>query len=354
MTGPARRRAASAPATMSIRRIAARTWGSGTRIPSVGRESGKEEFGVIVDRRDVASFGTERSAPAASVRADHWPVTGRAGRLALFALSAGGVAFTAVILRTGFQSGQFGGANDYTGTFAGVGDLVRAGGNPYASGFVYSPPIALVFAAISWMPIPVVSALVLGAEILALRYIVGSWLGVGLAGWFPLLAFELPLGNLNLVLGACIVAAVRGHGWAGITGGLIKLSPVLAIRDWRGAAWGLVIALLVTLPWLIFWPGWIRNLLAALPAGGVGGPMIPVLFAVRAVIAVGLLIIRRPWATALACVLAIPAFHYQTLLLLIVPIAVWFRGRQEGSAPADPAGGVGGAPSDPALAVMAG
>jgi hypothetical protein len=237
------------------------------------------------------------------------------------------LAFTALMLWIGFQSGQFGGTNDYTGTFAWVGDLVRAGGNPYASGFVYSPPVAIFFATISWLPVPLASALVLGAEIVALRYIAGSWLGVGLAGWFPLLAFELPLGNLNLVLGAFIVAAVRGHGWAGIAGGLIKLSPVLAIRDWRGAAWGLLVALVVTLPWLSFWPDWIRNLLAALPTGGVG-PMVPVPFAVRAMIAVGLLIARRPWATALACVLAIPSFHYQTLLLLIVPVAVWFRGRQ--------------------------
>ena len=253
------------------------------------------------------------------------PIAADRRRLALFGLSAGGVAFTGLILWVGYQTGQFGGGNDYSETFAGVGDTIRSGGNPYAMGFVYSPPIALLFAAISWLPVPVANALVLGAEVLALRHIAGSWTGVGIAGWCPLLAFELPLGNLNLVLGACIVATVRGYGWAGIAGRLIKLSPILAVRDWRGAAWGCLVAFLVTVPWLGYWPDWIRNLLTALPAGGVGGPLVPIPFAVRAMVAVGLLLVRRPWATALACVFAIPAFHYQTLLLLIVPVAVWLR-----------------------------
>ena len=240
----------------------------------------------------------------------------------------GGACFTLLLLWVGYQDGLFGGVNDYSATFDPVGDSVRAGSNPYAAGFVYSPPFALLCAAISWLPVPAASVLVAGAELLALRYITGSWIGVGIAAWCPLLAFELALGNINLVLGACIAAAVWGHPWAAVAGGLLKLSPVLAIRDWRGAARALVVAFVLTLPWLGFWSDWVHALLTALPVGSVGGPIVPVPLPLRALVALLLLLMRRPTATALACVVAIPAFHYQTLLLLIVPLTVWIRGRR--------------------------
>ena len=257
-------------------------------------------------------------------------VAPRLARLVLVALSMGGVAFTLLILAVGWQAGYFGGPNDYTVTFDHVGDVLRAGGNPYVGlaavhTLYYAPPWAVAFALVAWLPVPVASALLLAAELAALRYIAGSWLAVGLVGWCPLLAYELPLGNINLIVGACIFAAVRGQGWAGIVGGLAKLSPVLAIRHPRSAAIALGVALLVTLPWLWLWPEWIRVLGSALLAGGTGGPQVPVPLAVRVVLAIGLLALRRPWATALACVIAIPGFYYQTLLLLVVPLVVWIR-----------------------------
>jgi hypothetical protein len=256
-------------------------------------------------------------------------VSPRRARLILVALSMGGVAFTILLLWVGYRSGQFGGPNDYSMAFDPAGDMLRAGVNPYqTTGLPYSPPLLLVFAGISWLPVPVAGALLCCAEVLALRYIVGSWIGVGIAAWCPLLAFELVLGNPNLVLGACIVAAVRGHGWAGVAGGLIKLSPLLAIREWRSAGWALLLVFVLTLPWIGLWADWVHLLLAALPAGNVGGPIVPVPLPLRAVVALGLLLLRRPTATALACVVAIPAFHYQTLLLLVVPLAVWIRGRR--------------------------
>ena len=257
-------------------------------------------------------------------------------RVVLVALSMGGVAFTSLILWIGYRSGQFGGPNDYSVTFDVVGDMLRSGQNPYSTGLVYSPPLTLVFAAISWLPVPIASGLVLAAEIAALRYITGSWIGTGLAGWCPLLAFELPLGNVNLVLGACIVAAVRGHGWGGVAGGLIKLSPVIAIREWRTALFAAGVAVLVTLPWLWMWGDSVRNLLAALRVDNVGVTIVPVPLSVRVVVGLGLLAVRRPWATALAAVVTIPAFHYQTLLLMIVPVAVWLRREDSESRPARP------------------
>lgn len=245
-------------------------------------------------------------------------------RLALLALSMGGVAFTLLILVVGYRDGQFGGPNDYSKAFDPAGDAIRAGGNPYANGPPYSPPVLLAFAAISWLPVPVASVLLLGAEVLALRYITGSWIGMGIAGWCPLLAFELVLGNINLIVGASIFAAVRGNTWAGVAGGFMKLSPALAIRDWRSAGWALLLVFVLTLPWLGLWVDWVHSLLATQSAGDLG-PLVPIPVPVRAVAVVGLLLVRRPTATALACVLAVPAFHPQTLLLLIVPLAVWIR-----------------------------
>ena len=264
-----------------------------------------------------------------------WPrvqASPRSIRLAIAALAMGGAAFTVALLWVGLQTGQFGGVNDYTATFDPAGDLIRAGGNPYANGLVYSPPFMLVIAAISWLPVPLAIALIGGAELLALRYVVGSWIGVGIAAWCPLLAFELALGNVNLILGAFIAAAVWRRSWGAVAGGLLKLSPVLAIHDWRGAARALLVALVLTLPWLGFWSDWVQALFAALPAGSVGGPIVPIALPIRVAVALALLILRRPTATALACVIAIPAFHYQTLLLLIVPLAVWVRGRRAGIA----------------------
>ena len=152
-------------------------------------------------------------------------------RLVLFAVSLGGLLFTLLLLWVGYKSGQFNGRNDWTRDFDPAGDLIRAGGNPYTTlGEAYSPPFLLASAAISWLPVPVAGTLLCCVEILSLRYIAGSWIGVGILAWCPLLAFELVLGNANLVLGACIVAAVRGHGWAGVAGGLIKMSGC-----WRSA-----------------------------------------------------------------------------------------------------------------------
>jgi len=237
----------------------------------------------------------------------------------------GGVAFTLLLLVVGYQSGQFGGSNDYTGTFDLIGDMVRNGQNPYSIGLVYSPPVALWFAAFSWLPVQIAEGVVLLTEVAALRYIAGSWLGVGMICWCPLLAFEFALGNLNLVVGAGIAGAALGRGWAGVVGGLVKLSPFIAIREWRTAAIAGAIALVITLPWLGWWVDWVHNLLVALPVGNVGGPIVPIPLPVRVVAVVGLLALRRPWAVALAAVIAVPAFHYQTLLLLVVPVAVWFR-----------------------------
>jgi hypothetical protein len=114
-----------------------------------------------------------------------------------------------------------------------AGEAVRAGVTPYVLvgnpiPFFYAPPIAVVFAALSFLPLPMVWALVVIAEFAALRYIARSWWLFGLLLAFPLMPFEIWGGTLNLIVAAAIVAAVRGDAWLVIAGSLMKIAPILA------------------------------------------------------------------------------------------------------------------------------
>src|ERR671936_1029897 len=86
-----------------------------------------------------------------------------------------------------------------------VGDEVRNGISPYGTDrpwstlFFYSPPWAIVFGAISWLPTLLLqAALIAAASILSLRYVAGSWLRVGYLGLIPLTGGEL--GNGSFIL----------------------------------------------------------------------------------------------------------------------------------------------------------
>jgi len=241
-----------------------------------------------------------------------------------------GAGFTIALLAVGISDGQFPipGA-DYFYVFDPVGDAVRSGVDPYTITdnarieFFYAPPWAFAFATISWLPPLAGHLLVAGLEMFALRYIVGSWRVVGIVSLCPLLAFELALGNINLIIGALIVAAARGNVWAGLAGAAAKLSPILAIAPSRAVIRPALVAIALCIPW---GPSWIAALIAQLrPADvthAIGGAQIPVPFVVRGAIAVALLFVRRPWARGTAAIIAIPAFYYQTLLLLVVPLAL--------------------------------
>ncbi|MHB8459100.1 MAG: hypothetical protein ACYDAK_05390 [Candidatus Limnocylindrales bacterium] len=251
-------------------------------------------------------------------------------KLAIDALAISGAGFTIALLVIGITSGRFpipGG--DYLYTFAPVGDAVRSLRDPYTltsnltQTFFYAPPWAFAFALISWLPPVVGNVLMATVELLSLRYIVRSWTAVGIVAWCPLLAFDLALGNINLLVGACIVAAVRGHPWAGLLGASAKLSPILAVRPSRSLLGPLAVLAVLCIPW---GPSWIAALIRA--AGRAPTPVdFPLSLGVRLVIAGALLAIRRPWATAAAAVIAIPAFYWQSLVVLVAPIAIYLDPR---------------------------
>jgi len=250
----------------------------------------------------------------------------------VIALSFGGIAFVLIQLLIGSEMGLFPVPGGDVLIWDRVGDAVRAGtpvyynAAPLTDSFWYSPPLAVVFAGISWMPVEWQHWLFMGIRVLALRVLAGSWIGAGLACWFPLVALDIGGGNFNLPIAACIVAAVRGSPQLAIWGALAKLGPAFAVdlRDWRKAVPSLAIALLITLPWLHLWPEWALHIFANL--GTQLGPEIPLPFALRLTMALGLvLLIRTKWSRALAAAIAVPAFYWGSLVILIAPVAILLR-----------------------------
>jgi hypothetical protein len=248
------------------------------------------------------------------------------------ALAAGGVAFTAIQLIVGTQMGIFPIPPGDELIWDRVGDAVWTGAPIYynapvlTDSFWYAPPIAVLFATVSWLPLLAQHVLFTVLRIVSLRVIAGSWVGAGIACWFPLVAFELGGGNFNLLIAAGIVAAIGRRPELATIGAFAKLGPVLALdpRDWRRVAAVAAVLLAITLPWLHLWPEYATHLAANLSTPL--GPQVPVSFPVRLVAAfVLLLVVRAAWARALAATLAIPAFYWGSLVILIAPVAIALR-----------------------------
>ena len=262
-------------------------------------------------------------------------------RLILIALSAGGYAFTLILLWIGFSNGQWpfpGG--DVVAYFAPAGEAVRNGtavyvASPEFPGFRYGPPWAVAFAPLSLGGPALIHAFILvldGIALLALAR--GSLLRLGFILWFPLISFELAAGQLNLLIAAAIVVAQRGVAWPLAIVSFAKVWPALALRpaDWRKFALAVAIVALVTLPWLPLWPAWIGSLINT--ADTPHGPLIPVPFAARAVIAALLIALQRPWSRALGAILASPNLYWGQLVVLVAPLAVWLDPPRAADAPA--------------------
>jgi hypothetical protein len=255
----------------------------------------------------------------------------RPSRLTL-ALAFGGVCFLVVQLIVGGQNGFFPIPGGDELIWDRVGDAIWTGvpiyyvaPNPVDS-FWYAPPLAVLFGLISWLPLVGQHVLFTILKIGAMRLIAGSWLGAGIACWFPLVAFEFGGGNFNLLIAASIVMAIRAVPQLAVVGALAKFGPALAIhpRDWRKALPIALVALAITAPWLHLWPEYVGHLVANL--GSPLGPQIPIPLWARLLAAAALLIaFRSGWARALAAVLAIPAFYWGSLVILIAPLAVVLR-----------------------------
>jgi hypothetical protein len=216
-----------------------------------------------------------------------------------------------------------------------AGDALRDGGqvywrDPRWNNYYYAPPLAVLFATVSWLPLAVLHAAIVIVDVVCARIITGAWWSAFALGAFPIIPLEVGGGNINLMIGAAIVLAVRGGPvWPLALGSFAKLTPVLALhpRDWRrfGLAVGVLVA--ITLPWAGLWRDWVRLLIDAY--GREIGPMFPVPFPIRALVALGLLALWRPWSRAAAAIVAIPAFYWGTMVYAPIPFIVWWRARSK-------------------------
>ncbi len=249
----------------------------------------------------------------------------RAANLVSGALAVGGYGFAIALLVVGFANGQWpfpGG--DVVVFYGPAGDALRNGGQVYFPGFLYGPPWAVAFGAVSWLGPGIIHAIVLGLDVVALWVIAGGNLRrLGWILWFPLIPFELAAGQLNLLIAAAIVAAQRGTTWPLAAMSLAKVWPVVALppRYWRSFLIATGLIALVSLPWIGLWPQWIDALVttSAHPLG----PLVPVPFLVRAGAAVVLLALQRPWTRALAAAIVSPGLYWGQLVVLVAPFSLW-------------------------------
>lgn len=193
--------------------------------------------------------------------------------------------------------------------------------------FVYSPPIAVVAAPLSIFPIHVLSIILLLGQVLAFRWIAGSWTSVGLWSWLPVVPRELVTGNVDFLVAAAIYAGVlriRGSGYVDALFAFVKFSPALAVTRWREFALGTAALLAISIPWLDLWPEWIRTLLMSLSVPTDTLPLLP-----RLPLVALLLLVRRPWSIAAAAAFATPAFYFHSWVLLLpaVRLSPTFFGR---------------------------
>jgi hypothetical protein len=246
----------------------------------------------------------------------------RALRLLGFGLSVTGYLVTGGILWWGFTTGAFPIPGGDAMIWDRVGDEMRVGISPYypvsgTGGFYYTPPWAVAFAAVSWLP-PVVPAVALIAiECAALWYVAGSWLRLGWCLLLPFVAFELPSSQLNLIIAGAISAAIRGDPRAAVIAASAKISPILAINplDWRRTTVIGFVLVAMTLPWPGLWLDWFRQVTNV--AGPIAGAQIPIPLIPRLIVAAFLLLIRRPWVRGLAAIVAIPAPYWVSSVMLL-------------------------------------
>jgi hypothetical protein len=249
-------------------------------------------------------------------------------RMGRIALSATGYAIFIGIALWGIQNGKLvtpiGG--DIPTIFQPAGDALRAAQPVYEwkdLPFFYAPPLVTIFAAVSWLPTPVLFACVLLADVAALRYMARSWLRVGYLLWYIVLPFEFAAGQLNIVIAAVLVAAVRGSRTALpalLT--LAKISPVLAVdpAKWRSFLVWTLLFIALTLPWWWLWPQWLEQLLRGWQTPV--GPQIPIPFLVRLPIGLLLVATRTRLGRVTGAAIATPAFYWGSLALLLAPMAI--------------------------------
>lgn len=204
--------------------------------------------------------------------------------------------------------------------------------------FPYAPPWAVVAAGLTFLPPLLVQAALIVLDLLAIRYVAGSWRGVGWVLLWPLTVFVISAGNIDLLIGASIVLAWSRPVSPGQAAPLTlmafaKLAPALALPParWREVALTALLCLAVTLPVLGLWPEWLAYLVRQPASIAISLPLPPWYWRLPvalALAALGSFILRRPWVSALAVVVAMPSLYLSTSVILIAPLRLWLDERR--------------------------
>lgn len=266
----------------------------------------------------------------------HKPVAARAGggwsrlaavTLALFGWAVGLVTLGVLVAST---NGLIVGAD--LDAYLRAGDDFVAGRPVYIGEigefdvFSYAPPWVLVFGALSWVPDMVMQVAVMILGLLCIRYVAGSWLWAGLVFLYPISVMVLLAGNIEWIIAASLVLAAYGRGEPLAFTALAKVAPIFGLRpdQWRQAALVLAVAVIATLPWLHLWPEWVEHLLRQ--PSSIDIHIAPPWYW-RLPFAAALLLLHRPWARALAVVVAMPSLWLGTLVILAAVVRLWYDQR---------------------------
>jgi hypothetical protein len=204
-----------------------------------------------------------------------------------------------------------------------AGQAVYVGQIGDATNFPYAPTWAVIAAAASLLPGALLQAGLMLVDVAAVRYVCGSWRAAGYVFAWPLTAFVMTSGNVDIVIAAAIVMAWREHAGPLALMALTKLAPALALppRRWRQIVATAVVCFVMTVPWLHLWPEWIAYLLRQPALISIS---IPIPWYYRLPFALALIaVVRRPWAAALAVTAAMPSLYLSTSVILIAPIRLY-------------------------------
>lgn len=198
-------------------------------------------------------------------------------------------------------------------------DLYSGTWNADAFSYVYPPAFAQLTFPLGFLPYPLFYALVVGLETAALVWLAGPILAFGAVLIYEPFGHELLTGNVNLILAAAVVVAIRRPSWWAVPL-LTKVTPGIGLlyhalrREWRHlgsavAVTGAVVAASVLLaPGL--WIDWAARMGASLSQPANPDELLPL--AVRLALAVAVVAFGAwkgwRWTMVLAAGLALPNF----------------------------------------------
>ncbi|MGH2489480.1 MAG: glycosyltransferase family 87 protein [Candidatus Limnocylindria bacterium] len=199
--------------------------------------------------------------------------------------------------------------------------------------FLYSPPVAWLFAPFSNVPFDVFYALLAAVNLAALVWLLGPELGA-LSLFFVPVSNEVARGNIHLLLAVAIVLGFRyPASWAWVL--LTKVTPGVGLlwfglrREWRQLGIALAVtSAIVAITFAIdpdLWLAWLGMLAANVETTRPSFLEIPVL--PRLALAAGLIALGarrgRPAIVPIAVMLALPGVWVNSLAMLVAVVPLW-------------------------------